>query len=69
MYLVLLICVEFHAGVGLYRLAVKWGVLSRLPRAALARIEQFLYWALIGLGLVVLAVLAGLIPPPLGFLT
>ena len=48
---------------------MKWGVLSRLPRAALARIEQFLYWTLIGLGLVVLAVLAGLIPPPLGFLT
>lgn len=69
MYLVLLICVEFHAGIGLYRLAVKWGVLSRLPRPALARIEQLIFWGFIGLGLLILAVLARLIPPPLGFLT
>lgn len=69
MYLVLLICVEFHAGAGLYRLAVKWGALSRLPRAALVRIEQVIFWTFIGLGLVILAVLAGLVPPPLGFVT
>ena len=69
MYLVLLICVEFHAGVGLYRLAVKWGALSRLPRSALVKIEQVLFWGFLGLGLVILAVLARLIPPPFGFIT
>ena len=31
-YAILLICVEFHASVGLYRLAVKWGVFSKLGR-------------------------------------
>ncbi|MEJ2515027.1 MAG: hypothetical protein P8102_07345 [Gammaproteobacteria bacterium] len=69
MYLVLLICVEFHAGVGLYRLAVKWGALSRMSRESLARLEKIIFWVFIGLGLVILAVLAGLIPPPLGFVT
>jgi fumarate reductase subunit C len=69
MYLVLLICVEFHAGVGLYRLAVKWGALSRLPRSVLVKIEHVIFWGFLGLGLVILAVLAGLIPPPFGFIT
>jgi fumarate reductase subunit C len=69
LYLVLLLCVEFHAGVGLYRLAAKWGALSRLSRRGLENIERALFWGFVGLGLVVLAVLAGLIPPPLGFLT
>jgi fumarate reductase subunit C len=69
LYGVLLVCVEFHAGVGLYRLAVKWGVGARLSRATLWRAEHFLFWFFIGLGVLVLAVLAGWIPPPLGFLT
>ena len=69
MYLVLLICVEFHAGVGLYRLTIKWSALSRLPRSTLVKIEQVLFWGFLGLGLVILAVLAGIIPPPFGFIT
>ena len=69
LYGLLLVCVEFHAGVGLYRLAVKWGVGARLSRATLWRVEHFLFWFFIGLGVLVLAVLAGWIPPPLGFLT
>lgn len=69
LYAVLLVCVEFHAGVGLYRLAVKWGAGSRLSRAALWRVEHVLFWFFIGLGALVLVVLAGWIPPPLGFLT
>ena len=31
-YGVLLLCVEFHAGIGLYRLAIKWGAGARLGR-------------------------------------
>lgn len=68
MYAVLLLCVEFHAGVGLYRLAVKWGVGARLPRRALRRAEQLLFWSFVGLGALVLLVLARVIPPPLAFL-
>lgn len=69
LYGVLLVCVEFHAGVGLYRLAVKWGLLARFSRAALWRAEHFLFWFFIGFGALVLVVLAGWLPPPLGFLT
>lgn len=67
-YLVLLLCVEFHASVGLYKLAVKWGFGSRLGRHSLHRIEQVLLWLFLGLGLVVLAVLAGWMQAPLEFL-
>ena len=67
-YGVLLLCVEFHAGIGLYRLAIKWGGGARLSRTTLWRIEKFLFWFFLGLGFLVLLVLAKLIPPPLGFL-
>ncbi len=67
-YGVLLLCVEFHAGIGLYRLAIKWGAGARLSRTALWRVEKFLFWFFLGLGLVVLLVLAEIIPPPLGFI-
>jgi len=67
-YAILLVCVEFHAGVGLYRLAVKWGSGSWLSRNAMHRIEQFLLWFFLGLGVIVLLVLAGVLQPPLAFL-
>jgi fumarate reductase subunit C len=67
-YGVLLVCVEFHAGIGLYRLAIKWGAGSRLSRETLTRIEKFLFWFFIGLGVLILLVLASVIPPPLAFL-
>jgi fumarate reductase subunit C len=67
-YAILLICVEFHAGVGLYRLATKWGAGMWLSRTAVHRIEQLLLWFFLGLGAVVLLVLAGVLPPPLEFL-
>ena len=67
-YAILLICVEFHAGVGLYRLAVKWGVGERLSRGALRVIEHILLWFFLILGVVILLVLAGVLPPPLAFL-
>jgi fumarate reductase subunit C len=67
-YGVLLVCVEFHAGAGLYRLAVKWGVGARFSRKTLARLERVVFVVFLGLGLVTLAVLAGWLPPPLAFL-
>ena len=67
-YAILLLCVEFHASVGLYRLAIKWGAGRMLTRAVLHRIERVLLWFFLGLGVVVLLVLAGVLPPPLAFL-
>jgi len=67
-YAVLLVCVEFHASIGLYRLAVKWGVFSRLGRATLRTIESIILWIFLGLGVAILLVLAGVMPPPLAFL-
>jgi fumarate reductase subunit C len=68
-YAVLLICVEFHASVGLFRLAVKWGASSRVKRSTLRQLERVLLWFFLGLGVIVLLVLAGAIPPPLEFLS
>jgi len=67
-YSILLVCVEFHASVGLYRLAVKWGVFSRLPRPLLRAIEHVVLWLFLGLGIAILLVLAGILQPPLAFL-
>jgi len=53
-YLVLLLAVELHAGIGLYRLAVKWGW-PNAPRQTLQKVK----WALTGFFLVLgLATLA-----------
>ena len=67
-YAILLVAVEFHASVGLYRLAIKWGAGSRLSRRTLHAIERGLLWFFLGLGALVLLVLAGVLPPPLAFL-
>jgi fumarate reductase subunit C len=67
-YAILLVCVEFHASIGLYRLATKWGAGAMLSRTAIHHIERVLLWFFLGLGVVVLLVLAGVIPPPLAFL-
>ena len=67
-YAILLLCVEFHASVGLYRLAVKWGAGRWLSRDAIHGIERLLLWFFLGLGTVVLLVLAGVMKPPLAFL-
>ena len=68
LYGLLLLCVEFHASVGLYRLMVKWGIGSRITRTTLRRIEQVMFWLLLGLGILTLVVLAGWLSPPLAFL-
>lgn len=67
-YAILLVSVEFHASVGLYRLAIKWGAGALLPRAVLRNIERVLLWVFLVLGVIVLLVLAGVIGPPLAFL-
>lgn len=67
-YAILLLCVEFHASVGLYRLVVKWGADLWLSRAAMHRIEQVIFWVVLGLGALTLVVLAGWLDPPLAFL-
>jgi len=67
-YAILLLCVEFHASVGLYRLAVKWGFGASLSRRSLRTIEQLLFWGFLILGVVTLLVLAGWLEPPLAFL-
>ena len=67
-YAILLLCVEFHASVGLYRLAVKWGA-GRLPsRSILLLVERVIFWLVLGLGTLTLLVLAGVLDPPLTFL-
>ena len=67
-YAVLLLCVEFHASVGLYRLAIKWGAGQTLSRRTLSYIERFLFWLILVFGSVTLMVLAGVLDPPLAFL-
>jgi fumarate reductase subunit C len=67
-YAALLLCVEFHASVGLYRLAIKWGAGQTLSRRTLSLIERFLFWLILVFGTVTLMVLAGVLDPPLAFL-
>ena len=67
-YVVLMICVAFHTAVGLYRLAVKWGVGARLSRRALKVMEHVILWSMLGLGAATLTVMAGWVAPPLAFL-
>jgi fumarate reductase subunit C len=67
-YSILLVCVEFHASVGLYRLAIKWGVGSRLSRTARRNLERVMLWLFLGLGVLILLVLSNVLPPPLAFL-
>ena len=63
-YAILLLCVEFHASVGLYRLAIKWGADQWFSRTTLHRLEQVIFWIVLGLGSLTLLVLAGLVDPP-----
>lgn len=67
-YAVLLLCVEFHASVGLYRLAIKWGAGLWISRRALHLIEQVIFWVVLAIGGLTLVVLAGWLDPPLAFL-
>jgi fumarate reductase subunit C len=59
LYLVLLFAVEFHGGVGLYRLALKWGWFENGDPLAARRTLRRFKWGLTGfflvLGLLTLA--------------
>jgi fumarate reductase subunit C len=68
LYAALLLCVEFHASVGLYRFTVKWGAGRRLSRQTLHRIEQALLVFFLGVGALALVVMAGWFDPPLALL-
>jgi fumarate reductase subunit C len=46
LYLIMLFAVEFHAGVGLYRLALKWGWFGGADPAATRRKLRMLKWSL-----------------------
>lgn len=67
-YAILLLCVEFHASVGLYRLAIKWGADLWMSRKTMHRIEQVIFWLILVIGGLTLTVLAGWVEPPLAFL-
>ena len=67
-YAILLLCVEFHASVGLYRIFVKWGADLWMSRSTLHRLEQVIFWLVLGIGALTLVVLAGWVEPPLAFL-
>jgi fumarate reductase subunit C len=58
-YLVLLIAVEFHGSIGLYRLSVKWGWFDGiLTRKQLQTFKKIMSMVLVGLGLLTLAAYA-----------
>ena len=73
LYAVLLLCVEVHAGIGLWRVAVKWGLGRRVLGIDITRklahtLEQVTLWGFLAIGVVTLLVLAGVLPPPLASL-
>ncbi len=75
LYAVLLYMVELHAGIGLYRVTVKWGLGSRIPvigkriTRRMAHIaEKVVLWFFLIIGFITLLVMAGVLDPPLAFL-
>jgi len=77
LYAGLVLAVTFHLAVGLYRLFVKWGADRWLSRRTLYRLEQVIFWGVLEqvifwgvlvIGVVTIAVLAGVIDPPFAFL-
>lgn len=75
LYAVLLYAVEVHAGIGLYRVTVKWGLGARIPiigsritRKMAHQMERIVLWFFLIIGFVTLLVMAGVIEPPLEFL-
>lgn len=67
-YLVLLVLLAIHASVGIYRLALKWGVAAGRSRVALKRFARIFGVAFLAAGMIVLAVMAGWLPAPFAFL-
>jgi fumarate reductase subunit C len=75
LYAVLLFAVEVHAGIGLYRVTVKWGLGAKIPfigkritRGMAQKMERIVLWFFLIIGFITLLVMARVIPPPLEFL-
>ena len=75
LYAVLLFMVEVHAGIGLYRVTVKWGLGTRIPiigsritRQMARTMETVVLWFFLIIGFLTLLVMAGVLDPPLAFL-
>jgi len=67
--------VEVHAGIGLYRVTVKWGLGARIPvigkritREMALIMEKVVLWFFLIIGFLTLLVMAGVLDPPLAFL-
>lgn len=67
-YLGFLVLLAVHASVGIYRLALKWGVGARFSRQGLKRFARGFGIAFFVAGVIVLAVMASWIPAPFAFL-
>jgi fumarate reductase subunit C len=67
-YLVLLALLAIHASLGIYRLALKWGVGAKYSRPGLKRFARIFGITFMVAGVIVLAVMAGWIPAPFAFL-
>ncbi len=72
LYAVLLYMVELHAGIGLYRVTVKWGLGSRIPiigaritRRVAHIMEKLVLWFFLIVGFITLLVMAKVLDPPL----
>ncbi len=75
LYAILLYAVEVHAGIGLYRVTVKWGLGAKIPiigsritRGMAQKMERIVLWFFLIIGFITLLVMAGVIDPPLEFL-
>jgi fumarate reductase subunit C len=75
LYAILLYAVEVHAGIGLYRVTVKWGLGAKIPvigtritRRMAQKMERIVLWFFLIIGFLTLLVMAGVIDPPLEFL-
>lgn len=66
-YLALIALLAIHASVGIYRLAVKWGIAANTSRPGLKRFARIFGVAFAAASLLVLAVMAGWIPAPFAF--
>ena len=53
-YLLLLPLVELHVSIGFYRIGVKWGVIKRANRAKGKRIEKYLFFIFLSIGVLTL---------------
>jgi fumarate reductase subunit C len=53
-YIILLPMIELHVGIGIYRIGVKWGWITRANRTALHGFENKLTLTMIGIGLITL---------------